>query len=86
MHNTQCTVHNAQYTMHSAHCTVHNAQYTMHSAQCTVHNAQYTAQYVMHKLRAIGTKVCPLFPHKFNNRVLGRSGAQGPKTSQKPGY
>jgi len=36
----------------------------------------------MHKIFAIGTKVCPLFPHRFNNRVFGRSGAQAPKTFQ----
>ena len=46
--------------------------------KCTIH----TAQYIRHKLLAIGTKVCPLFPHRFNNQVSGRSGAQGPTTFQ----
>ncbi len=71
-------LHTAQYTMHSTQCTFYNAQYTMHSIQCSVH----IAQYIMHKLLASGTKVCPLFPHGFNNRVFGRSEARGPKTSQ----
>ena len=39
--STQCSVHNAPYTVLSTQCSVHSAPYTVLSTQCSVHSASY---------------------------------------------
>ena len=42
-----CRIYNAMY---NTQCTIHNVQYTMQNAQCTMHNVQYIIMQSIHVL------------------------------------
>ena len=60
MHNSQCTIHNARFTMHDARCIIHNAQFTMHNSRCTIHNAQFTMHNAQFCREAMGAIDAPI--------------------------